>query len=664
MSKGTYNDETTVLEELQLLLSKDPRLTSEEGLLKNVITELAVKQDEDLIKLLLDNDKIKTHFFKQIDDILIFDDDKFMKFINNKEFLPESYTSFKNKIGLTTDENFLKQSKEVVLSWPYKDCVLEGGQEEIDQKRTEKFHNVILAPDEIDRLLEPKVFSNFKLIDHEGEQEIETINASDNLILKGNNLLVLHSLKNKFQGKIKLIYIDPPYNTGNDEFRYNDNFNHSTWLTFMKNRLEIAKELLAEDGAIFVQCDDNEQAYLKVLLDEIFGRDNFRECICVKTGSESGVNAINVMRGEQLFKVKEYLLYYSKKSSEHRFNPLYVKGMNFNFSYRIEVKKNHANEYEVIDIQKKLLNELYNQETMRGLSNEQKQIFFAKMKEYCLTNAENVYALKTDIQKSGDKFKKFANANKSKNIVEEYKTDDNRTILVYKGGMLTNLNSRLVFENGIKYYGLLISDFWWDIGATPSSEGGVILKSGKKSEKMLKRIIDLVTNEGDIVLDFFLGSGSTAAVSHKMGRQYIGIEQLDYGGNSAVIRLKNVINGDTSGISRAVNWEGGGSFIYGELKILNEHFIQLIIDAENSENLLEIWENMKEHAFLSYKIEPKDLDENIQDFTELSFDDQKNLLINILDMNELYVNYSEIKDKQYNINDAEIDLNNQFYENV
>ena len=663
MSKGTYNDETTVLEELQLLLSKDPRLTSEEGLLKNVITELAVKQDEDLIKLLLDNDKIKTHFFKQIDDILIFDDDKFMKFINNKEFLPESYTSFKNKIGLTTDENFLKQSKEVVLSWPYKDCVLEGGQEEIDQKRTEKFHNVILAPDEIDRLLEPKVFSNFKLID-QGEQEIETINASDNLILKGNNLLVLHSLKNKFQGKIKLIYIDPPYNTGNDEFRYNDNFNHSTWLTFMKNRLEIAKELLAEDGAIFVQCDDNEQAYLKVLLDEIFGRDNFRECICVKTGSESGVNAINVMRGEQLFKVKEYLLYYSKKSSEHRFNPLYVKGMNFNFSYRVEVKKNHANEYEVIDIQKKLLDELYGQETMRGLSNEQKQIFFAKMKEYCLTNAENVYALKTDIQKSGDKFKKFANANKSKNIVEEYKTDDNRTILVYKGGMLTNLNSRLVFENGIKYYGLLISDFWWDIGATPSSEGGVILKSGKKSEKMLKRIIDLVTNEGDIVLDFFLGSGSTAAVSHKMGRQYIGIEQLDYGGNSAVIRLKNVINGDTSGISRAVNWEGGGSFIYGELKNLNEHFIQLIIDAENSENLLEIWENMKEHAFLSYKIEPKDLDENIQDFTELSFDDQKNLLINILDMNELYVNYSEIKDKQYNINDAEIDLNNQFYENV
>ena len=176
--------------------------------------------------------------------------------------MPDSYTAFKNKIGLTADKRYLAKSKEVVLSWPYKDCVLEGGQEKEDEKRKEIFHNEVLAPDEIDRLLEPKVFTNFKRINAKGEHEVSEIKPTDNLIIKGNNLLVLHSLKKRFAGKVKLIYIDPPYNTGNDEFKYNDSFNHSTWLTFMKNRLEIAKELLREDGVIFVQCDDNEQAYL------------------------------------------------------------------------------------------------------------------------------------------------------------------------------------------------------------------------------------------------------------------------------------------------------------------------------------------------------------------------------------------------------------------
>ena len=301
-----------LMEEFKALLKEDQRLVADGKLLKNRIIELALKLDEDLIKLLLKNERIKQHFFKSVDGILIFDKERFMKFVDNKEFLPSSYTTFKNKIGLATEDGrYLVKSKEVVLVWPYKDCILEGGQGKPDEKRKEIFHNEILAPDEIDRLLEPKVFTNFKRIDKDGEHELDGFRRdvevnrkrglpedtiTDNLLIKGNNLLVLCSLLKEFRGKVKLIYIDPPYNTGNDEFQYNDNFNHSTWLTFMKNRLEVAKELLREDGVIFVQCDDNEQAYLKVLMDEIFGRKNFATSIVVKMSHLSGVKMSHVKK--------------------------------------------------------------------------------------------------------------------------------------------------------------------------------------------------------------------------------------------------------------------------------------------------------------------------------------------------------------------------------
>jgi len=290
----------TLIDELKKLLKEDTRFIDGEGnLLKNRIVELALKLDKDLIKLLLKNERIKNHFFKDIDGVLIFDKEKFIKFVDNKEFLPDSYTAFKNKIGLANEEGkYLAKSKEVVLVWPYKDCVLEGGQEKPDEERKEIFHNVILGPDEIDRLLAPKVFTNFKRIDKNGEHKLKgfrrvpEINRkrglpedtiTENLIIKGNNLLVLHSLLEEFRGKVKLIYIDPPYNTGNDEFKYNDSFSHSAWLTFMKNRLEVAKELLKEDGIIFVQIDNSpssmsespELGYLLVLMDEIFGRKNY-----------------------------------------------------------------------------------------------------------------------------------------------------------------------------------------------------------------------------------------------------------------------------------------------------------------------------------------------------------------------------------------------------
>lgn len=304
-----------LLEELIQLLSKDDRLVSEGKLLKNKVIELALNMDAGLIKLLLKNESIKRHFFVEVGNVLVFDKIKFQKFVSNKQFLPDSYTAFKNKIGLVNENgDYLSESREVVLAWPYKDCVLEGGQTKEDQKRDEIFWNETLAPDEIDRLLAPKVLTGFKRYDKKGghglsgKEEIDF--SKENLIIKGNNLLALHSLYKRFAGKVKLIYIDPPYNREEDKATfYNDNFNHSTWLSFMKNRLELASKLLKPDGAIFISIDDNEQAYLKVLCDSIFGQENFLSNIAYERSGVSGLG----QGGDFLVNTHESILCYSKK---------------------------------------------------------------------------------------------------------------------------------------------------------------------------------------------------------------------------------------------------------------------------------------------------------------------------------------------------------------
>ncbi|MGK2861449.1 MAG: DNA methyltransferase, partial [Chitinophagaceae bacterium] len=267
-----------LLKDLQILLQRDVRMVSEDKLLRNKIIELTFQNDSSLISILLSHPLIKKHFFQQAGEVVIFDKTKFQNFINNKAFLADSYTAFRNKIGLTAESEFLAEAKEVVLSFPYKDCVLEGNQSGNERIRDEIFWNEILAPDEIDRLFDEKVLTNFKRITADQEESPQHISTDDNLLIKGNNLLALHSIKKAFQARkkfIKLIYIDPPYNTGNDDFGYNDNFTHSTWLTFMKNRLEVARELLSIDGSIWINIDDREAHYLKVLCDEMFGRENF-----------------------------------------------------------------------------------------------------------------------------------------------------------------------------------------------------------------------------------------------------------------------------------------------------------------------------------------------------------------------------------------------------
>ena len=564
-----------IFEQLTDLLKKDERLVSQDGiLLKNQTQELARKNDLALIKLLLSDNAIKQHFFFEVEKTLIFDKEKFIRFVSNKQFLPDSYTAFKNKIGLTAGDEYLSENKEVVLAWPYKDCVLEGGMTKEDQKRDEIFYNETLAPDDINRLLDAKVFTNFKRIDKKGEHKLDGFRRDekgvikDNLIIKGNNLLALASLKKEFAGKVKLIYIDPPYNTGNDGFNYNDSFNHSSWLVFMRNRLEIARQLLSNDGSIYMQLDYNEVHYCKVLMDEVFGRDNFQREIIWDMTVLSGYKTLakNWIRGH------DSILFYTKNSTNFKFNKL---------------MQPHTKDYE------KMFN-------------------------------------KTD--KDGRKY------------------------------MVAHGSTR--YWDEIKDKGKPYGDVWNNIMSfqqQPTS-GERMEFDGQKPEKLLDRIIRSATNEGGIVLDYHLGSGTTCAVAHKMQRQYIGIEQLDYAENDSVVRLKNVINGDKTGISKAINWKGGGDFVYMELAKWNEEWIEKIEKAKTQKELTKLWDEMKETAFLSYKVDPKTVEANAKDFADLSIADQKKFLIECLDKNQLYVNLSEIEDKEYRVSKEDIKLNKEFYE--
>ena len=649
----------SLFQELEQLLRPHSQYTSEDGImLKNSVVEAALQLRPHLLKLILGNEKLKANFFTEVEDILVFDKVRFQKFVMNKRFLPDSYTSFKNKIGLTTDDgDFLADSREVVLSWPYKDCVLEGGQTKEDAKRNEVFWNEILAPDEINRLTEPKTLSNFKKYDADGEHTVKSISKADNLIIKGNNLLALHSLKKNYAGQVKLIYIDPPYNTGNDGFQYNDAFNHSSWLTFMRNRLTIARELLSENGMIFIQITDIEQAYLKILLDEVFGKDNFIEqIIWKKRGGAPNDKIIGA--------IHEYILLYSKNKFQLKI-------------FRRERQDKQLQRYNNPD------NHPKGDWSVDNLMANVKGGRYTQSLYYAIINPE-----------TGEEHYPSSNGNWRFNKEKIALLIQNNEIYFGEDGKGRPKLKRFLcdVQDGIPY-----NTIWDDVptGMAGTSEikelfGSVNEFDTAKPEGLISELLMFSTQPNDIVLDYHLGSGTTAAVAHKMNRRYIGIEQMDYIETVAVERLKKVIgvktevvqktaqqgsldfmaeqavgyqttDYDQGGISKAVNWKGGGSFVYCELAKANQELAERILASDNKEELRLIWEQMQETGFLSWKVNPKQIDENAEDFAALSVEDTQKFLLEALDKNLLYIPYSEIDNQEFGISDDDKRLNAQFY---
>jgi adenine-specific DNA-methyltransferase len=607
------------LSELELLLSKNQNYVVEGTVNKNKVAELAHKYDAELIDLLAGNKAMRKLFFVETQkDLLVFNKDKFIQFISNKEFLPDSFTAYKNKIGLATGTELLSEKKDVVLNWPYKDCVLEGGQDKEDAKRSEVFHNEVLAPDQIDRLLDEKVLTDWKRYDKDGEHEVKDFDDTDNLIIRGNNLLALHSLKRRYAGKVKLIYIDPPYNTGSDSFGYNDKFNHSTWLTFMRNRLEVARTLLSVDGFIVVQVDDNENAYLRVLLDEIFGRENYRNSIywhrtyAGKTVSKNmpwNVDTIHL---------------YSKTPDTNLQN----------ITTELTEKDKAAFTKDDSDGRG-----VYSTVSLQKTASPGPQTTY----DYVDNNGRVWKCPAKGWRMKQEKLKALENDNRlyitDKTIREKYYLSERTEI------------------------GKQIDNFWADIGNMNRSSDKSYELGGQKPEKLIQRIVSLTTTDGDIVLDYHLGSGTTAATALKMKRRFIGVEQLDYGQNDAVRRLQNVIAGDDTGISKDVGWTGGGSFVYVQLMDLGNKFVQAVKNADTDKELTELLEQARKSSFLSYKVDPEKINPGDKDFASLSITHKKQLLLEIVDHNHLYVNYTEIDDRDYGVSAEDKKLNKKFYEN-
>lgn len=552
---------------------------------------LAVSNDKRILEFLLENSNFKAEykerFFEEQCGALIFKKDDFLNFLDLK-LLSASYTSFSNKIGLgTSEKRFLKNNENVVLNFPFKDGVIKGGQSRDDDKSTELFFNNILAKSEIDVLFAPKVLNNFELL---GKGNInEVLENKPNLLIKGNNLIALHTLKEYFrhqseQNKVKLIYIDPPYNTGNDSFNYNDKFNHSTWLTFMKNRLEIARELLRDDGVIFVQCDDNEQAYLKVLMDEIFGRENFVNSIIWRYRTYQG-------QVKDFFPRKHDIILWYKKKDRPKFK------LTYRDNYKDTVDYKRWQDFYVDD---KIIYPNYPKTDTR---------FTAYFDKYVVENGE---------PKNGD--------------------------IIYQ------------------VRGYVVDDVWEDIKAIDAKDKNqkTEFRGGQKPEELIQRILDSVTQENDLVLDFFAGSGTTLAVAHKMKRRYIGIEQMEYIESITKERLKKVIEGEQGGISKAVEWQGGGNLVYCELASLNAKFIEQIENCSNENELDNIYEALRKLAFIDYRA---DIQSDFKDleFGALSFEEKKRILKKCLDRNMDYIPYADIEDSEYKIDEQTRILNKIFY---
>ncbi len=540
----------SLIEKIENLLKQGQKFVDSEGkLFIPQILEAIEKIDSDFIKILISDETAKSHFFTKIEDVYVLDQNKLIEFFTLNNYFDNSYTAYTNKIGLIKKDSFIKKFDDVVLAWPHKDCVLEGGQTKDDDKKNEVFYNEILSRNEIDRLFEPKVLTNIKRYfrhSREGgnpacERSIPSeITMDDNLIIKGNNLIALHSLKKKFAGKVKLIYIDPPYNTGNDSFGYNDRYNHSTWLTFMKNRLEIAREFLRDDGAIFVSIDDNEQAYLKVLMDEVFERVNFVATIIWE---------------------KKYSPQNDAKWFSDNHDNILVFAKNKN-TWR-------PNLLQRTEEQNKRYKNLDNDPRGDWKSSDLSVKTYSKEYDYPITTPSG-----KEVQLPAGR-SWMTNKTRMQELI-----NDNR---IWFGKNNNAVPSLKRFLSEVKD-GITPLTIWFRKDVGDNQEGKQeLLKlmpensfQTPKPSRLIKHVLNLATNSNDIILDFHAGSGTTAHAVLDLNkedggnRKFILIEQMDYIEDITCKRVEKVIEKN-----------GEGSFVYAELKTI-ENFKDCEVGKLNS----------------------------------------------------------------------------------
>ncbi len=550
---------------------------------KERLVTLILQHDEKLLTFMLEHenaDDYKNAFFKIIANSLVFNQKALLECLTKE--LENSFTRFENKIGLYSQGRPIKSSELVVLNFPFKDNVLLGNAKDNSAKSNELFYHEILHKKEIDTLLHKKALCHFEM-HGEGDLESALKDKNTNYLIKGNNLIALHSLKKKFAKQVKCIYIDPPYNTGNDSFNYNDNFNHSSWLVFMKNRLEVAREFLSDDGSIYINLDYNEVHYCKVLMDEIFKRENFRSEIIWRMGFLSGYKTA----AKKYIRNHDTILFYSK-SDNYLFNKTYIENKDF----------------------------------LQLLTKNEVQNAFKKF---------------SFPQEKVDDFLTFIN---HENRGEKYPLED-----TWNSNKWDKLNS-IAIDSSVSR-----------VDETIAIDDENF--KGQKPESLIQRILEVSTNENDLVLDFFAGSGTTCAVAHKMKRRYIGIEQMDYIETITKERLKKVIEGEQGGISKKCDFKGGGSFVYAELKEVNLEIKKQILNANSASECLKIFNDLNERFLKRADCKIDEIDS--EEFQNLDLNEQKRICCALLDSNEDYLNLGDIDEDAWGIDEITKKYNEIFY---
>jgi adenine-specific DNA-methyltransferase len=548
------------------------------------------------------------------------------------------YTKYSNKIGLYSNSknSFIKNDTGVVLNFPFKDAVLEAGMSKEDVSREERFLHLEIDSKDIDTLEEPKVLTNFRYVDKDGERALASAkdieffdeygDLKQNILVQGNNLLALYSLRERLLGKVRLIYIDPPYNTKGDAdtFTYNNTFNHSAWLTFMKNRLEVARELLTEDGFIAIAIDHVELFYLGVLADEIFGSEN-RIGVVTVLHNPKGRNQAKFFSANS-----EFMLVYARDIENADFNKVALTEQQANtftekdeggaFRYepfirartawsRAKRPKNWYPIYVSADLKTisstsfdGAIHELY------PVPNTGKEMSWKNIKETFDELNKDGYFLAKEEAGTVRIYHKYHEQSVLKNV-----WTDKRYQSEFNG---TNLLKKIVPDSKFSY---------------------------PKSLYTVLDSIRIMTDPDDVIVDFFGGSLTTAHAVWEANdidggnRKFVLIEQLSEHIEVGIKRLEN--------ISRN---KDNRSFAYCELKKYNQEYVDLINRATSLKELEDIYVDMRNNAFLKFWFDRKEFEKD-ENFRNLGIDERKKKLTDVLDENQLYLNYPDMDDTRHNV---------------
>lgn len=668
--------ETNALKsKVEKLLSEIPDFTDENKNLKiNVIKDYADNGNVKLLEPLLKNPQTKKAFFTPVLDSFVFNTAKFKEFLEYSSAC-NSYSKYLGqKIGLYMGDSSLLDRNEVVLNFPFKDCVLEGGQRKEDgldtyyeyddkkgeyekkqSKRREVFYNEVLAQDEIDSLFSPKAFCNAKRYEKGKAEKCIKVNRdaelntkrglpedtiTDNLIIKGNNLLALHSLKKEFAGKVKLIYIDPPYNTRNptaDTFIYNNNFKDSTWLTFMRNRLEIGKKLLSKDGCLIIAIDENEHSYLGVLLHELFDTEYEIHNITI-VHNPRGVQGTNFSyTNESAY----FVIPKGKKSIvDRKIAPDEIEWRNLRDNGGESLRTDAKNcFYPIIVKNEKIVGfgEVLLDDRKHPKQEEKKDGYS--------------YIYPIDIQGIERKWRY------ARQTVEGIKD-----LLRVK-----KVKNHLEIELG-KNFGTFRT-VWQDARYDANEYGKKLINDLVPNcpfsfPKSLWNVYDCLysvvgKDKEAIILDFFGGSGTTAHAVEELNkndngkRQFILCEQMDYINTVTVPRVAEVQKRNE-----------GGSFVYLELAKKNETALEQISDCKSLVELTELFDELCSKYFLHYNVRVKEFRKEIESerFKQLNLKQQKEMFSRMLDLNQLYVNTDDRHDKNTGLTENDIAITEDFYQ--